>query len=112
MAADTPSAYTAGTLSLGAGTVYNLATLVQTQIDKNAALAAFQVMIQADAGNSAPILFGSTAQTGSGSPTQYGYSLAAGSDRFFGGGTGNNVLYGRWYVTCSAAALLHIEIFP
>jgi hypothetical protein len=112
MAADTPSGYTAGTVSLGAGTVYNLATLVQTQVDKNAALAAFQVVIQADATNSAPILFGSTAQTGTGSPAQYGYSLASGADRFFGGGTGNNVLWGRWYVTSSAAALLHIEIFP
>lgn len=112
MASDTPSAYTAGTLSLAANTPYELGALVKQQLDPNAQEAAFLVTTEADATNTQPILFGMSKAVGTGSPVQYGRSLATGASHSFGGGTGNNILWGRWYVFSTAAALLHIEVMP
>lgn len=110
MAADLPSGVTAGTLSLAATTAYELGPLVQTQLDKNAAQSAILVSLQADGTNTAPILIGMNATVGTGSPVQYGLSLAAGADKQVGGGIQQSVLYGRWYVYSTATALLHIMV--
>lgn len=109
MAAELPSGYTAGQLTITGGTAFELGPLIQAQIDANAAMAAFQVQITADAANAGPVFFGADNTV---SATKWGSSLAAGASRQYGGGTGNNILVGRFYVFSAASAVLHIEIFP
>jgi hypothetical protein len=109
MAADTPSGYTSGQLTIPAGSAKQLGPLIQAQIDANAAMAAFMVTQTADAGNGGAIFFGQDATV---SATKYGATLAAGASRTLGGGTGNNILHGRMYVFSTGSTVLHIEIFP
>lgn len=109
MAAETPTGFSSGQVTITAATPTALGPLIQAQIDKNAAMAAFLVVMQADSGNAAPVLFGMDTTVGT---SKYGFSLAAGLDRQFGGGTGNNVLVGRWFVYSTSSAVLHIEIMP
>lgn len=109
MPADTPSGYSAGQVTIPANTALELGPLIQAQVDSNSAMAAFQVSIQADSANTAPILFGMDKST---SAAKYGFSLAAGLDRLLGGGVGNNILVGRFYVFATAVSILHLEIFP
>jgi hypothetical protein len=109
MPADIPSPYTAGQVTIPAGIPSNLGQLIQAQIDPNSALAAFQIYLQNDAANTTPILIGMDKTL---SAAKYGFSLAVGADRPYGGQTGNNILIGRFYVFSTASAILHIEIFP
>lgn len=110
MAAEIPSGYTSGQLTVTAGGVgKELGPLIQAQIDANSAMAAFQVRITADSGNAAPVYFGADSTV---SAAKWGATLAAGASRDYGGGTGNNILVGRFYVFSASSAVLHIEIFP
>jgi hypothetical protein len=109
MGAELCSGYSAGQITLPAGQAKELGPLIQSQIDANAAMAAFQVTMTADAANAAPIFFGSDNTV---SAAKWGFQLAAGANRQMGGGTGNNILVGRMYAYSASDATLHIEIFP
>ena len=109
MAAELCSGYTAGQLTLPANSAQELGPLIQAQIDANSAMAAFQVQITADSANAAPVYFGADKTV---SASKWGSSLAAGASRSYGGGTGNNILVGRFYAFSASSAVLHVEIFP
>jgi hypothetical protein len=55
MAADTPSGYTSGTVSVPAGTPLQLGPLIQQQIDANAAQGAQANTLHADNAKTAPL---------------------------------------------------------
>lgn len=112
MAADTPSSYVAGNVTLQAGTPLALGAAIQAQIDKNAPTAAVQVLLQADSANTSEILIGMNTQVGTGTPPKFGFSLAAGDNRIYGGGVGANVPIGRMYLFSASAAVLHVEVYP
>lgn len=106
MSAAMPSGYTAGQVTIPAGTASNLGALISAQVDANAAEAVFQLKLSADAGNAGPIFIGMDNTV---SAAKYGASIAAGANRDYGGGGQRDVPVGRIYVFSTADSVLHVE---
>lgn len=113
MPADTPSGYVAGTVSVPANTPVSLGKLIQQQIDPNAPLGVTYCGIQPDSTNTTPVLIGSSNKVGTGAPVQYGRSLAATDPPQALVANAQAIIpLGSRIVFSTAAALLHVEIWP
>ena len=106
-----PSGYVAGTITLSDSLPHQLLTLIQSQLDPNAAGAGYEVDLQTDA--SGALYVGRQSQLGGVlSSTNYGYQLpAGGSSRTYRSGvTGAHSPVGDLQVLMVGGGTFHVEI--
>jgi hypothetical protein len=110
-----PPAYVAGAVNITAATVQNLLALIQAQLAANCPGTAVELMLTADAANTAAISVGAASTIkGALSASNYGYQLPAtgGVTRVYRSTyPGNQAPVGEIQVFSTAAAVLHVELF-
>lgn len=112
-AAYLPAAYVAGSISVPAGAVANLLTLIQAQLAANCPGTAVEFLIAADPGNSGSIAVGAaSALQGPLSDTNYAYKLTASSPpRLYRSSfPGTSTPIGELQVFAASPAILHVEV--
>jgi hypothetical protein len=108
-----PPSYVAGAITVPAGVVSNLLSLIQAQIAPNCPGTATEFLIAADAGNAGAVSVGAASLvSGALSSTNYAYRLTPASPPRVYRSTypGSNTLIGEMQVLSAAAAVLHVEV--
>jgi len=109
-----PAAYVGGTVTLPAGTVANLLTLIQDQLAANCPGTAVELQISAGAGNSGSIAVGAASQiSGPLTQTNFAYKLTPSSPPRIYRSTypGNSVPLGDIQVFATSTNTLNIEVW-
>lgn len=104
-----PSGYVAGTITLSDSLPHQLLTLIQSQLDPNAAGAGYEVDLQTDA--SGALYVGRANTAGALSSTNYGYQLPAGgtSRTYRSGFPGAHSPVGDLQVLMVGGGTFHVE---
>lgn len=111
--ASLPAAYVAGAISVPAGVVSNVLTLIQAQLAPNCPGTAVEFQIGPDPGNSGSVSVGAFSQlNGPLSATNYAYRLTpTGLPRIYRSTyPGSSTPIGDLQVWAAAAAVLHVEV--
>lgn len=103
MAADTPSVFTSGQVTIPAASAVQLGPLVQANVDKNAPLSSYYFSITSDG-----VLFMGMDLTVS--AVKWGATLAANGSKVYTGTIANPIPWGRFFVFSTAGTTAHIEI--